>query len=140
MAAALEAVQTAYGKAEDYVTASPVATYYATYSGGMPLGHFMLEWAPLLATIIFPVLCLVFAGIGLCAKKQTAPTGHRIVKRVGLAVRADVRMMRGKSYKGPTSLMEKGRSPPNKGKAAGDAEAAAIKKGASKGGKGGRFY
>ena len=90
MAAALEAVQTAYGKAEDYVTASPVATYYATYSGGMPLGHFMLEWAPLLATIIFPVLCLVFAGIGLCAKKQTAPTVHRIVKRVGLAVRARV--------------------------------------------------
>ena len=139
MAAALEAVKTTYGTVEDYVSASPVASYYATYTGGQPFGHFMLHWAPLLATIVFPILCLIFAGIGLCAKKQSAKTGTRIVKRVGLAVRADVRMMRGKAYKGPTSLMEKGRSPP-KGKAAGDAEAAAIKKAAAKGGKGGRFY
>ena len=123
--------------------AEMAAQLYNTFTGGMPYEEFGLEWAPLLSTVVFPVLCLLVAVVGLVSANQKKTAGQRVLKKIMFGVRADVRMVRsaskavgGKGFKGPTSMMEKG-----KGKSAGDAEAAAIRqKAQQKGGKGGRFY
>ena len=119
---------------------------YTTYFGDTSFKTFMFDWVPLFSSVIFPVLCLVFVGVGLCVKTESKKRmGERIMRRINIAVRADVRMLRGSSknvFKGPTSLkdVEKGKkTSPVKGKA----EEAAIKQkaaGGASGGKGGRFY
>ena len=128
----------------DKVAASPVPGYYAAYFGDTPFQTFVIDWLPLFSSVIFPVICLLFVAVGLCGKKEpNAKVGQRILRRINIAIRADVRMMKGSSknvFKGPTSLkdVETGKkTSPVKGKA----EEAAIKKAAaSKGGAGGRFY
>lgn len=129
------------------VVDTPVGAVYTELFGEAPFSEFMLDWVPLGLTVILPVLCLLFFAVGICGKNEPEkPTGNRVVRRVGLAIKADVRMIKtmanSKKYKGPTSLkdVETGKKlSPVKGKS----EEAAIKKKAVEqkpGGKGGRFY
>lgn len=116
-------------KLSTVVADSPVADVYTTVFGGTTLKVFIIDWLPLLLMVILPALCVLFVACGICGKKKSS-AGNRIVRKIGLAVKADVRMFRSGSNLGP------------KGSKAGKKEEAAIKKKAASppGGKGGRHY
>jgi len=130
-----------YASAATAVQASPIPTYYSAVFGEVPLKEFIIGWLPLILSVVMPTLCLLFVSVGLCKKGDSKPVGHRVVQRITIAIRADVRMIKGMSMKrmmsGPKDVESGKKVSPVKGKAE---EAAIKKKAAEKGGKGGRFY
>ena len=121
-----------------FIAGSPVPVVYARFFGDTSIYVFLREWLPLGLSTILPILCLLFVLVGACGKSQPRPVGHRIVRRVGLIVQADVRMVqrvRSKKKTTPKDVESGRKVSPAKGKA----EERAIKQKAA-GGKGGRFY
>lgn len=116
---------------------SPVGLFYMKVTGGTPFSVFLLDWAPLLAVVVLPVLCVLVALIGVRCTPATTSLGHRVARRVGIVVRADVRMYKSASK---TNLSDGGKGSPIKNKNKDLKTEEAIKKKAEKGGRGGRFY
>ena len=120
-----------YAQASAAVLASPLAPLYTAYLGDTSFSSFMIDWVPLALSFVLPVLCLVFVVVNICPKPQHKPVGERVVRRITLAIRADVRMIKAmtntKVVKGKTTPkdVESGKKvSPVKGKQ----EEAAIKK------------
>ena len=120
--------------------AENVLAIFATFFGDIPPSEFYKDYLPLLYVAVMPLLCALPVAIGLCRNAKASRMGTRVMKRINVAVRADLRMVeaispasRGKKYKGVTSLadVESGRK---KNKAAGIAEENAIKGKATRGG------
>ena len=138
------------GAVDTASTAVATSPFYVAAFGPTSLATLLLDWVPLAATVIAPILCLFFVLIGLGSNQPKQTVGTRMVKRVGIAIRADVRIIKEMSSKKLIAATSKTTTPkdvesgkkvsPVKGKA----EEAAIKnkaKAAEKpGGKGGRFY
>jgi hypothetical protein len=127
-------------KLDVVMTTLNIPELYTKYAGDTPTSEFWIEWFPLLATAIFPILAVIVSLL-LCARKKPSTIGQRAIKRAFLGSQATMRMVRtasGGKYKGVTNLsaMEGGA----KGAAKGKAEEDAIKAKAATGGRGGRFY
>merc|ERR1719230_855607 len=147
---ALDAVAPYYTVAADKVTElssqlplEGASGYYALVFGDMPLPVFAKEWVPLLYVSLMPLLCIMC--ICCCSGSSRKKTGERVMRRVHIAVRADVRMLAasgsakkvGKKgeYVGVTSLsdVEKGKGgSPLKNKKSDEQLEKKIKEGAKK--------
>jgi hypothetical protein len=139
----MDFISSTYDSAVSAVHATPAEELYTSVFGDTPFSTFMTEWFPLSLTVILPVLCILISLICLPFEKKSLPRGIRVMKKIGMTIRADVRwvksMSESKMRKIPKDL--KGtKISPVKGKA----EEEAIKKRAAEaskpGGKGGRFY
>jgi len=109
----------------------PVASLFAEYT----TGEFLKEWVPILYVSLLPLICMLFMCI--CTGGAKKKVGLRILRRVNIAVKADLRFVAGsstKNVKGYASVdVEKGKSgSPIKNKAADVQQEKAIKGKATK--------
>eukprot|EP00325_Prymnesiales_sp_UTEX-LB-985_P026633 CAMPEP_0174716046 /NCGR_PEP_ID=MMETSP1094-20130205/22753_1 /TAXON_ID=156173 /ORGANISM="Chrysochromulina brevifilum, Strain UTEX LB 985" /LENGTH=136 /DNA_ID=CAMNT_0015915719 /DNA_START=101 /DNA_END=511 /DNA_ORIENTATION=- len=100
----MEVVSAKYAQLKTTVAASPVAPVYAGFFGDTTFSVFILDWLPLFLAAIAPLLCLIFVAVGTCGKKG-GNVGKRVVRRIGLAIRADLRIVHAAA-----STMEKGKT------------------------------
>lgn len=127
------------------VVTDTIAGFYSTIFGDVSTGEFLKEWLPILYVTTMPVICLllIICCSGGGTKKKM---GQRILRRVGIAAQADMRMLamsassptakgkapaKGKPYSSVPADVESGKSP-IKNKAADVQQEKAIKAGGAK--------
>lgn len=145
MEAVTAAVSTAVDAIPDPIV-EKAASFYAVAFGDTTPKEFYLSFIPILYVSVLPLICMFCAVIGLCGEPKKSTMGNRILKRVNLAVTADIRLVNaitgkkysgmkgkkpGQQYVGVTSLkdMEAGKAgkSPIKGKSKDVAEEKKIK-------------